>query len=92
MRPIVSLVVLALMLNAGASAEPCNPVVDGTYCASQPPLRDAPSRTSASMNPIQNLAGDLSLGQSRDQPATLGAITFQGGRRCVGLFRTASCH
>jgi len=91
MLRIVGLGILALILNASAMAEPCNPVVDGTYCASQGPLGDPPTQPSG-MSPIQqSLTSDLSLAQSREQPATLGAITFQGGRQCIGLFRTASC-
>lgn len=91
MLRIVGLVILTLILCAPAMAEPCNPVIDGTYCASQPPLGDTPTRSSASLTPIQSLTSDLSLAQSREQPATLGAITFQGSLRCIGLFRTASC-
>ena len=90
MRRIVSLGILTLILNAPAMAEPCNPVVDGTYCATQGPLGDRPTQPSG-MSPIQSLTSDLSLAQSREQPATLGAITFQAGRQCIGLFRTASC-
>ena len=64
---------------------PCNPVIDGTYCAS------ARSDTAQSgIAPIQSLSSDLSIGG--DPPATLGAITFNSdGSDCIGLFRRMSC-
>lgn len=75
-----------------AAAQPCNPVIDGTYCASQPGRVAAdpspPSR--GSMTPIQGLGGDL-VG-ARDDPATLGAITFRSdGLACIGLLRRGNC-
>jgi hypothetical protein len=91
-KQIAGLVLSLSMLGAQGFAQPCNPAIDGTYCALEPPRRDVPSRPAVTMSPIQSLAGDLSLNQSRDQPATLGAISFQGGSRCVGLLRRAACN
>jgi hypothetical protein len=75
------------------ATRPCNPVIDGTYCAT------AASNTTT---PIQSLASDLSGGSDPPgainiagggyQPATLGAINFGGfGANCIGLFRQRSC-
>jgi hypothetical protein len=62
----------------------CNPVIDGTYCAS------AGSAASQSIAPIQSLSSDLAVGT--DPPATLGAITFNSdGTNCIALFRRMSC-
>jgi hypothetical protein len=59
--------------------QPCNPLIDGTYCAS--------ANAGA---PIASLSSDLALGG--DPPATLGAITFSSGHNaCIGLFGRSSC-
>jgi hypothetical protein len=63
----------------------CNPLIDGTYCASQGGPVGPPS-----MPRIQSMASDLGIGGG-DPPATLGAITFSGGSTCIGLFRRVSC-
>jgi hypothetical protein len=66
--------------------QPCNPLIDGTYCASADIAAGAQS-----MPRIQSLSSDLGIGGG-DPPATLGAITFSGsGATCIGLFRRASC-
>jgi len=62
----------------------CNPVVDGTYCAT------AGAAASQSIPPIQSLSSDLAIGT--DPPAMLGAITFNSdGTNCIALFRRMSC-
>jgi Protein of unknown function (DUF3551) len=59
-----------------APPPPCNPLIDGTYCASA--------------GGIQSVSSDLGLGG--EPPATLGAATFSGdGSTCIGLFRQSSC-
>ena len=64
----------------------CNPLIDGTYCASQGGPINPPA-----MPRIQSMASDLGIGGG-DPPATLGAITFSGsGATCIGLFRRLSC-
>jgi hypothetical protein len=68
---------------------PCNPVIDGTYCASQggsPVTAQSP----AGVAPMQSLSSDLAMGG--DPPATLGAISFSGaGSGCIGLLRRMAC-
>ncbi|MGC1445877.1 MAG: DUF3551 domain-containing protein [Xanthobacteraceae bacterium] len=69
-----------------AQQQPCNPLIDGTYCASA----NIPAGAQ-SMPRIQSLSSDLGIGGG-DPPATLGAITFSGsGATCIGLFRRVSC-
>ena len=85
---IIFAVVLTGVLGAPAGAEPCNPVIDGTYCAVR---RDNASRSSGTMvSPIQGIARDI--GPWTDQPATLGGITFRGTETCMGLFRRGICN
>src|SRR6476620_50971 len=72
-------------------AQPCNPAIDGTYCASQPSSRLNDPPPSSRSNP--SFGGDFfSITQGTD-PATLGAFTFQSnGTRCIGLLRRSSCN
>ncbi|HEY1749081.1 MAG TPA: hypothetical protein VGG11_20265 [Xanthobacteraceae bacterium] len=77
-------------LPTSAADEPCNPVIDGTYCATQGG-RLSNSGSSISMAPIQSLSGDLSLGQSN--PGTFAGITLSGNNTiCIGFLRRASCN
>ena len=77
------------MLPAELIAQPCNPVIDGTYCASQPIRRsDTPARDAHT--PMIGIGRDLA--STRDEAATFGAITFRGdGTRCVGLMTRGNC-
>jgi hypothetical protein len=93
---IVRTILVAVLLCApvgAAPAQPCNPVLDGTYCATQPNPRVDWSGSSSGggyFAPIQGITRDL--GPSTDSPATLGAITFRGGQTCIGLFRRGACN
>jgi hypothetical protein len=87
--------VLALLLLApsapSTAQQPCNPVIDGTYCATQPGRSGASPGSSTRFHPIGGIAGDI-LADEQSQPATLGAITFQGNAsRCIGLLRRSNC-
>ena len=81
------------MLGVPAMAQECNPVIDGTYCATEGVRRRDNSTSSGSkfgtIQGIQGIASDMTF--SGDQPATLGAITFRGRETCMGLFRRGSC-
>jgi len=68
-----------------AGPQSCNPLIDGTYCATQGGPINPPS-----MPQIQSMASDLGIGGG-NPPATLGAITFSGNSTCIGLFRRISC-
>jgi hypothetical protein len=89
---IVFAVVLAGALSVPALAEPCNPVIDGTYCATQTIRRENAATSSGGirLSPMQGIARDI--GPWTDQPATLGGITFRGSETCMGLFRRGSCN
>jgi hypothetical protein len=85
--------ILVGMLPTLAVAGECNPVIDGTYCATQPNsnLSNTPSATRPRFDSIQSLGGDLSIGQA--PTATFGAITFSGnGTHCIGLLRQSACN
>lgn len=89
------LVALAVLPHAGIvlAQQPCNPIVDGTYCATQggKPRTSSGGGSANSLPPIGSIADDLFPGD--DRPGTLGAITFQGyGTRCIGLMRQSKCN
>jgi hypothetical protein len=74
------------------NAQPCNPAIDGTYCATQTYKRPEVSTSSVRIMPTGSLGESLSAGQY-DQPGKLGAITFSGdGSRCIGLLRRVNCN
>jgi hypothetical protein len=90
---IVLVTVLLLVVGVPAMAQPCNPVIDGTYCAEEANRRRDISTSRPGLPPIRNIADDFSPGQDPEQPATLGAITFRGnGTRCIGLLRRGACN
>ena len=69
--------------------QPCNPITDGTYCASAGGGTLGVPQPSSGMGSIQSISSDLGIGA--DPPATLGGVTFSGGSTCIGLFRRMSC-
>lgn len=84
-------VILAVASGSPGDAQPCNPAIDGTYCATLPKnALDTPKPLPAGKSaPVFESAFSLSR---ENQPATLGAISFHGdGTRCVGLLRRGSC-
>ena len=89
MPRIVLATILLITLCAPALAQPCNPVIDGTYCAEESSRRSNTSTSSAQLAPIG--AFDV-VGAGADRPATLGGITFSGNSRCIGLLRRGACN
>ena len=87
---IVRVTIWLLVLGAPAMAQPCNPVIDGTYCGTNMSPQGV-SRSRPTFAPIESIGSDILVGQDSD-PATLGAITFRGnGTRCIGLLRRGAC-
>jgi len=79
-------------LPTGSGQEPCNPLIDGTYCATQGGRAfESSGSSSVNMAPIQSLSGDLSLGQ--EQPATFAGVSFSSNNSiCIGLLRRGACN
>lgn len=87
---VVTIIIVALF--SPVIAQPCNPAIDGTYCASQSNPRLSRTQGSARANPSFG-GGDFFSIVQENNPATLGAITFQSdGTRCVGLLRRSRCN
>ena len=84
-------IMLSHAMDRRAAAQPCNPVIDGTYCAEQmsrPRTSSMPPRPT--MSPIEEIGGAVSVGQ--DNPATFGAVSFRYGSACMGLMRRGNCN
>jgi hypothetical protein len=81
---------LILFATTMAVAEGCDTALYGNLCGTQtrPPTNPRPS--SPSLPPVQGISGDQWARQ--DRPGTLGAITFQGGKQCIGLLRRSNCN
>ena len=89
-RVLTGVVILLTMFGTPSTAQPCNPVIDGTYCASQPRRAATGPSPGISLTPMQSIARDVA--STRDDTATIGAITFRGdGTRCIGLMRRGNC-
>jgi len=85
--------VLSLTTGVHAVAQPCNPVIDGTYCATQMPKQDIQRPADVGKSQLQSLGGDLLVGSfPGDQPGMLGGISLQGNSRCIGFLRRTNCN
>jgi|SRR5262245_32369063 len=89
-RILLVALIIAAILRAEGVAQPCNPAIDGTYCAEQMGKRPSGGVTASRSNP--NLGGDFFSIVRENDPATFGAITFSGGSRCIGLLRRSNCN
>ena len=92
-RTGATLAILAALLQGHATAQTrgCDFLTDPD-CKREPSRDiDLSPRGSIAFPQIQDvgLGNELALG--RDQPATLGAITFSGSNYCIGLLNRGSC-
>ena len=90
----IAAVASSLMLHPPTAAQqPCNPVIDGTYCATQMPRMRMSEPSRLQLQPIQDLGSALSTSSiGQDTPGTLGGISFRGGSTCIGLLRRGACN
>jgi hypothetical protein len=83
----------SLATGGAATAEPCNPIIDGTYCATQMPKNVGSTLSSSRMRPIDDTSRLLPTGSvSGSQPGTLVGLSFQGKGSCFGLLRRSTCN
>ena len=91
--PAIAAVAFALALHQSAPAQqPCNPVIDGTYCATQMPRgrTSASSRPTPMIRPVSDFGSAFSTGG--DTPGTFAGMSFRSsGSTCIGLLRRGSC-
>jgi hypothetical protein len=88
---IVAVLAASALSGTGTTAQSCNPVVDGTYCATQGGRAFSGSSSSTGLQPIQSLSDDLSLGQQN--PATFAGVSFSSNDTiCIGFLRRSGCN
>jgi hypothetical protein len=91
-RAILSAVVLAGFIASPAfAAEPCNPIIDGTYCATQMPKNRGYATSSGGMKPLDDYSRLVPSAAVGGTPGTLIGIGVQGNRSCFGLLRRTAC-
>ncbi len=92
-RPLVLLVAAAVLATARASAaeEPCNPILDGTYCATNMPKKTGYVRSPSGMTGLADYSRLVPSAAVGGTPGTLIGIGTQGNRTCFGLLRRSTC-
>lgn len=84
---------LALLPTAAAGAEePCNPILHGTYCATNMPKKSGHVRSSGnSMTGLEDHSRLVPSAAVGGAPGTLIGIGTRGDRTCFGLLRRSAC-
>ena len=89
---LLATAMLAASLSGGAAAdEPCNPIIDGTYCATNMPKNRGYVRSSSGMTPLEDYSRLVPSAAVGGTPGTLIGIGTQGNRTCFGLLRRSAC-
>ena len=89
--PLLAFIMLAGSLAAAAAEEPCNPIIDGTYCATNMPRDRGYVRPSGGMTPLEDYSRLVPSAAVGGTPGTLIGIGTQGNRTCFGLLRRSAC-
>jgi hypothetical protein len=93
--PLVRLVLLpmvtGILADPARGAEPCNPIVDGTYCATQMPKNRGYGGSSDRLRPIEDMSRLVPSASVGGSAGTLIGISVQGNRSCFGLLRRSIC-
>lgn len=93
----LSLLVLGVTLSVASfpgqtvAEEPCNPIIDGTYCATNMPKHRAPVAPARGMTPLGDYSRLVPSAVVGGTPGTLIGIGVQGDRTCFGLLRRSTC-
>lgn len=98
MRAPLRMLALATIMLAGfsgaaaAADEPCNPIIDGTYCATNMPKKSGYVRSSgSSMTGLEDYSRLVPSAAVGGSPGTLIGIGTRGDRTCFGLMRRSAC-
>ena len=77
---------------AMGAEEPCNPILHGTYCATNMPKKSGQVRSSgSSMTGLEDYSRLVPLAAVGGAPGTLIGIGTRGDRTCFGLLRRSAC-
>jgi hypothetical protein len=87
----IAAALLLLMAAPAHASEPCNPIVDGTYCATQMPKNRGYVASSGGMKPLEDYSRLVPSPSVGGSPGTLMGISVQGDRSCFGLLRRSAC-
>jgi hypothetical protein len=88
---LATAVLAGLLTGAAAAEEPCNPIIDGTYCATNMPKNRGYARSSSGMRSLEDYSRLVPSAAVGGTPGTLIGIGTQGGRTCFGLLRRSTC-
>ena len=95
LRPKLLLLATAMLAGsftgAAAADEPCNPIIDGTYCATNMPKNRGTARSSGGMTPLEDYSRLVPSAAVGGTPGTLIGIGVQGKSSCFGLLRRSAC-
>jgi hypothetical protein len=92
LRILTAAVLLVLPAAAAGAEEPCNPIIDGTYCATNMPKKSGYVRSSgSSMTGLEDYSRLVPSSAVGGTPGTLIGIGTQGNRTCFGLLRRSAC-
>jgi len=78
------------LITAAAAEEPCNPIIDGTYCATNMPRNRGYVRPSSGMTPLEDYSRLVPPTAVGGTPGILIGIGTQGNRTCFGLLRRSA--
>jgi len=91
-RRILTAAVLLILPAAAGAEEPCNPIIDGTYCATNMPKKSGYVRSSgSSMTGLEDYSRLVPSSAVGGTPGTLIGIGTRGERTCFGLLRRSAC-
>jgi hypothetical protein len=80
-----------LLITGVAAEEPCNPIIDGTYCATNMPKNRGHVRSSGGMQPLEDYSRLVPSAAVGGAPGTLIGLGKQGSRTCFSLLRRSNC-
>ena len=80
------------LIAAVAAEEPCNPIIDGTYCATNMPKNRGQVRSSHGMTPLEDYSRLVPSAAVGGTAGTLIGFGSQGDRTCFGLLRRSNCN
>ena len=88
---LATAVLAGSLTGAAVAEEPCNPIIDGTYCATNMPKNRGYVRSSSGMKPLEDYSRLVPSAAVGGTPGTLIGIGTQGNRTCFGLLRRSAC-
>lgn len=82
---------LAVSMTSALAEESCNPILDGTYSATNMPKKTGYVRSSTGMTALEDYSRLVASAAVGGSAGTLIGIGRQGNRTCFGLLRRSAC-